>query len=56
MSLRLPASDTYEERKRRNTICFKPGYGRVLYILLRKMNSIKVNESSTWFFWYNKKS
>ena len=26
MSLRLPASDTYEERKRRNTICFKPDY------------------------------
>ena len=26
MSTRLPASDTYEERKRRNTICFKPDY------------------------------
>ena len=29
MSLRLPASDTYEERKRRNTICFKPDYSPV---------------------------
>ena len=53
MSTRLPASDTYEERKRRNTICFKPdyspadlrvqvGYGvwpRFAYIQLRRMMS-----------------
>ena len=26
MAIRLPPSDTFEERKRRNTICFKPDY------------------------------